>query len=692
MKVLYCPRNGKLVSLIGSLTSPETDLNFYFCLTDTGGIGGEEIMKKTLLTSSILAAINLSVQPVFADDSLESDEHILVTASRSQQDSYLALSSNQIITRAEIEKLQVTSVGDILKTVAGITVANQGDAGQSTSIYTRGTNSNHTLVLIDGVRVGSATLGTVNLSAISPQQIERIEIVKGPRAALWGSDAIGGVIQLFTKRYGNGEGQVSIGTGSNGLLQGSASIGFGNNNHQYTVNVTKQKADGFNAYTSDPNNPYDINEPDEDGYSRQSVSLSGQSQLNDAFAVNIVGRYEQSDSDYDASYPDSPCWDDPSKACPSYYANQTDADNYHLKVAGQYNIDALSLELTLAKSQDQAATHGNGIKKGDADEIATNRDQVSVVGNYQFSQQTGLTFGGDWYKESVSTNTDKVSWVPGFQAWAVDERKVKALFVQGRHQIDDFVFELAGRRDKIEKLDLSPEKVDQLASTYDSESTYNASIGYQLSQQWLISVNSGTGFKAPTFNDLYWPGSGNPALNPESSTTHELLVRRQAQNSNMEISVYDTDVEDLIAWSPNEFGLWQPANINQATMKGIDLSYSRAFDNFDYQVALAYVDSEDGATGDELLRRPKFTADYVFNYNWQQWQFGAVISYRDESKDAGDVTLDDYWLVDLTANIQVNEQLNVSAKIVNALDEDYQSALNYKADGTSYRISASYTF
>ncbi len=145
-------------------------------------------MKKSLLTSSILAACTLCVQPLFASEvvnetaneavekTAQVDEHILVTANRSQQDSYLALSANQIITRDTIERLQVVSVSDILKTVAGIHIANQGDAGQTSSIYTRGTNSNHTLILLDGVRVGSATLGTVNLSAMSAQQIERIEV------------------------------------------------------------------------------------------------------------------------------------------------------------------------------------------------------------------------------------------------------------------------------------------------------------------------------------------------------------------------------------------------------------------------------------------------------------------------------------------------------------------------------------
>ncbi len=635
-------------------------------------------MKNTLLTSSILAALNLATSLAFANESDTLDDHILVTANRTQQDGYLALSSNQVITREQIEQLQVVSVADILKTVAGIHVANQGDAGQLTSVYTRGTNSNHTLVLVDGVRVGSATLGRASFSAMSAQHIERIEIVKGPRAALWGSDAIGGVIQIFTKRYANGEGNISIGGGNNGFLQGAASLGFGNQQHQYTVNVSTESSDGFNAYTSDPNNPYDINEPDADGYRRRTVSLTGSSELNAQLSLNIVGQWQSGNNDFDASYPDYPCWDDPSKACPNYYANKQQSENYHLKVSGLYHTDNASLELTAARSQDQAETYGNGIKKGDADRIETVRDQISVLGNYQFATETGVTIGADWYQESVSTNTDKVSWVPGFQSWDVDQRTVNALFVQGRHQVSAWLFEAAARYDSIENID--------------NEVTYNASVGYQFSDAWLVSVNSGSGFKAPTFNDLYWPGSGNPELHSENSTTHEILLRRNAEHSVLEVSVYDSDVDDLIAWSPDASGSWKPSNINQASMQGVDLSYSANVGDFDYQLALAYVDTEDKSTGDALLRRPKFTADYQLNYHWQDWQFGTVVSYRDKSKDSGGVDLDSYWLVDLMSTYQINQHFSVAAKVVNAFNRRYQSALNYRADETSYRVSLSYAF
>lgn len=678
MKLLYCPRNGKQSSE-NSFVSPETDPVSSHYLPNAVGIGYEEVMKKSLLTSSILATFTLlNTSTAHAETRVEIDEHILVTANRSQQEQFTALSANQIITKDDIARMQVVSVTDLLQSVAGINITNQGDAGQQSSVYTRGTNSNHTLILVDGVRIGSATLGTTSFANMSVQQIERIEVVKGPRAALYGSDAIGGVIQIFTKKFANGEGDVTAGIGSNGLYQGAASLGFGTEAHQYTVNVSTEDADGFNAYTSDPDDPYDINEPDEDGYSRQSISVVGTNQITDELAINLVGRFEENTSDYDASYPDTPCWGDPSSSCPSFYPNQSASENYHLKMNSVYAVDDFSVEFSFAKSQDKATTYGNGIEKNEGNAIATDRDQASVVAHYSLAEKIGVTAGLDWYQESVSASGDLDPWTPNVQSWVEEERIVQAVFVQANHQVESFLFEGAIRYDDIENVG--------------NETTYNLSAGYQLADNLLISLNTGTGFKAATFNDLYWPGSGNAALRPESSKTHEVLVRHRGDNSLVELSIYDTEVEELIAWSPNATGMWQPANINQASMSGVDASFEFTQGDFDYQVALAYVDTEDKSTGDELLRRPKFTIDYSINYHLDEWQFGAVARFRDKAADSNNSELDDYWLIDLSSSYQVTEQFTLSAKVANLFDKQSQSALNYKADGTNYRISASYSF
>lgn len=645
-------------------------------------------MKKTIIATTLIS-LGLSAtfsHAAFAETEDEKvaqvksrnlDDSILVTANRSQQDKFLTLSANTIITADEIKTMQVGNISELLDTVAGISVVSQGGAGQASSIFMRGTNSNHTLVLVDGVRINSATLGTTNLTAISPSQIQRIEIVKGPRAALWGSDAIGGVIQIFTKRLYSGEGSITLGAGSNGLLQADAAIGLGNEQHNLTVTVSTESSDGFNAYTTDPY-PYDINESDDDGFDRASISLVGKSTINEQWSVNLVSRYESGNSEFDASYPDSPCWDDPTKACPAFYANEQDHENYSIKLATSYQSGSLFSEFSLATSQDGGESFGNGIASSAADKITTERDQVSWINEYRFSDKTSLSVGVDHYNEQVSTNTDKDPWTPDFQSWAVDERDVSAIFLQGRHQLNKFLFEAAVRYDDVENLD--------------SETTYNSSIGYQVNQNWLVSLTRGTGFKAPTFNDLYWPGSGNENLKPEEITNNEILVHYKHNFGLIEVSAFDSEITNLIAWAPNEFGAWQPANVNSADIQGIEATLSTDFGNFNNQLALAFVETEDQSTGKELLRRPELTAAYTLGYHWHDLTLSSVISYRDDSIDAGDIELDSYVLVDLGLSYQASSNLLVNAKVNNIFDEEYETSVNYLSDGTNFKVSATYNF
>jgi len=195
----------------------------------------------------LTAAILLSSPVItFADD-----ETIIVTANRLEQNVQDALTDIAIIEREDIERLQPQSFTDLLVNVAGLDITQKGGPGQDASIFSRGTNSNQLLILIDGVRVGSATLGGKSIATIAISQIERLEIVKGPRAALWGSDAIGGVIQIFTRRYQSGEHRIALTAGSNSTRDIDASAGFGSETFSNTITYSHKKTDGFDAHIDD---------------------------------------------------------------------------------------------------------------------------------------------------------------------------------------------------------------------------------------------------------------------------------------------------------------------------------------------------------------------------------------------------------------------------------------------------------
>lgn len=617
---------------------------------------------KTLTQVAVATALLTAATSATANNSTKGAqdaelEQIIVTANRSQQDKFLSLSATEVIGRAEIEAIQPQNITELLNTISGVSVANLGGAGQSSSVFMRGTNGNHTLILVDGVRVGSATLGTTSFSTMSVALIDRIEVVKGPRGALWGSDAIGGVIQIFTKKLHSGEGVVSAGIGSHGFWKTEGAIGLGNEQHSLTIAAAAEKSDGFNI-TDYPG------QEDEDGYERQSISVNGQSKLSDQYSLSLVSRYEEGGADYDNQYGG---------------ADENEHENYSVKLGGQYSANQLQVDLSAATSQVQGGTvsySADNVKK--VDEITTKRNQLSLVANYQVSELTSVAGGIDWFKEKVSNNYDLSAWTDGYQQWARKDRTVKAAFVQGRHQMNDFLFEGAIRKDDVEALG--------------NETTYNISAGYQIQEDWLVSASRGTGFKAPTFNDLYWPGSGNPDLKPEKVTSNEILLRNRQDNGLLEVSVYNSKIENLIAWAPNAEGNWQPANVDAAKIKGIDLSFNQQFVEFSHKLAVSYTKTKDEKTGDELLRRPKVKASYTLGYALDKLNAHLMLDYRGKSYDRGDVELSDVLLTNLSLSYNFSDSFVVTGKVNNLFDSEYQVADHYLTDGTNYKLTATYSF
>ncbi|MDX2369817.1 MAG: TonB-dependent receptor [Colwellia sp.] len=620
-----------------------------------------KLFNKTLTQIAVASALLSSASSAVANsnEGIEdaSLEQMVVTANRSQQDKFLSLSATEVIGQAQIKAMQPQNITELLNTVAGLTVANLGGAGQSASVFMRGTNSNHTLVLVDGVRVGSATLGTTSFSTMSVSLIDRIEVVKGPRGALWGSDAIGGVIQIFTKKLKSGEGIVTAGVGSNGYWKTEAAIGLGNDLHSLTIMGALEESDGFNS-SDYPG------QDDNDGYDRQSFSINGQSQLTDQYSLNLISRYEQGGSQYDNQFGVFD-WEG------NKNENENEHENYSVKVGGAYNSANTLIETSFSKSQDQGGTFVGNTNPKVVNEITTKRDQFGLLGHYQLSEQTSVVGGFDWFEERVS-NTGS--------AYVKDKRIARAIFVQARHQLNEFLFEGAVRKDDIQGLD--------------KETTYNLSVGYQLNDDWLLSLSQGTGFKAPTFNDLYWPGAESPDLKPEKIENTEILVRNQFDNGSVEISFYDSEIENLISWAPNDEGIWKPSNIANATAQGVDLTVSLQTGDFSHQVAAAYVDTEDKATGKRLLRRPKVTATYTLGYQLDALTANLVLDYRGESIDNkySPITLSSVLLTNLSLSYQLTSELSVTGKVNNFFDKDYVVAEHYLTDGVNYQLSATYTF
>ncbi|WP_169303105.1 TonB-dependent receptor domain-containing protein [Thalassotalea mangrovi] len=625
------------------------------------------------ITSSLLFSCEVNAQSL-----AKIDETMLVTANRVEELRASSLSANQVITADDIERLQAKNLSEVLDQVAGMSVASQGGPGQASFVFTRGSNSSQTLLLIDGVRIHSASLGLADFSQVAPQQIDRIEIIKGPRSSLWGSDAIGGVIHIFTKRFSHGSGNVGASIGNHGYLQGYGGVGFGTDKHNISLSVNNENSEGFNVYHTDTSNPYDINEGDADGFERFNLAVVAQSYLNDDLRMEFIGRLQNGNNEYDASYPEQPCWDDPSQTCPSFYANEQDSENSHIKLASIYQTSAITSDLSLAIVDNSATTYGNGTNRVDGDKIETRRQQVAFINDFRIADGVRVNLGVDWYNEEVSTNQDQDPWVEGFQQWSNKSRNVSAAFLQGRQQINDLILEGAIRYDYVEKVG--------------ENTTYNLSLGYQFTPGLLVSLNRGTGFKAPGFNDLYWPGSGNPDLQPEQARSDELLVRYLFSRGKLELSAYDSEFENLIAWAPGEFGLWQPSNVNEAKIKGAEATFELQVGPTSNRLAVAYIDAKDVQSNKDLVRRPSLTANYMLGYDWRDYSFTLITNYRDKSLDSGMINLPSFTTFDLGMQYALNQALSFNVKLNNVFDRQYQTVSQYEADGINGYAGVMYEF
>ncbi|WP_199610996.1 TonB-dependent receptor domain-containing protein [Flocculibacter collagenilyticus] len=602
-----------------------------------------------LAVSSTLFASNVAAEAV--PQAVNNMETITVTASRTPKPLSNALTSQVVITREDIALLQPESITDVLSSVPGVDISSQGGRGQNQSIFLRGTNANHTLVVLDGVRISSATLGLANLQGISPETIERIEIVKGPRAALWGSDAIGGVIQIFTRKANEHEVNIGATAGTDNYQAYNANLGVAHGDGKTSFTVARESSDGFDVTKGQ--------EPDDDGYKFTSVSVNGAQNINKALSVNWLANAYTGENEYDNSWGE----------------NETEIDNHAWRLGAQYNwLTDNVLSFSIGQSRDSGENFGNGTLKGQGSVFESRRNEVSVLNYSQLSDEWQLNVGADYYQEKISSG---VSYIK-------TERDVSAVFAQSSYQLNSFILEMAVRYDDIEFVD--------------SETTYNASFGYEITDNALISLNLGSAFKAPTFNDLFWPVEAGStdflALKPESSDTVELLMKTDVNDVQLDFSIYHYDVENLIQWQPDAGGTWRPQNVNQVEILGLEISAQFEGLGGLHHLNMSYIDTEDKSTGKQLIRRAKELVNYSFTKQFDEVNLIAEYQFRGDRDDAtfmGPEELDSYHLVNLAADYRINQQWQLKSKVSNLFDEDYETAFGYNTQDRQIYVGIAYS-
>ena len=607
-------------------------------------------MKNPLLPSSLLAPVFTTIlATTLISSPLQAEEQdaIIVTASRTAETVDETLAAVTVIDRKDIEQSQAQNVTDLLRLQSGIDISNNGGPGANTSLFMRGTNSNQTLVLIDGVRASSATTGAFAWQHLNTSDIEQIEIVRGPRAAQYGSDAIGGVIQIFTRNNKTTKLRIMAGSYKTGLIE--AGIG-GGNKIKYSLNATGRSSEGFSR-TNDTSSSYD---PDKDGYRNQSLSGNILFPVSDKTSLKFSGWYSKSNVEYDAYGGVYGISDNSNSTLDVRLKNQTTAN--------------WSQTLSAGLATDNSKTTSSSISR-----IKTRRVMADWQHDLMLDSSSLLSLG-------LSTYTDKADnvSVSGGSTRFDESITNNAVFGILQSSVSGNDISLSARLDDHER--------------YGNNSTGQLAWGRDATSKLRLLAAYGNAFRAPTINELYYPNYGNTTLNPEKSTTAELGLRYQlTPRQQLRINAYRTRITDMIQSVNVALYTYEATNIGKANIDGAELEHDLNLDAWNLQTRITLQKAIDDSDKSDLLRRPRRKLSMQLRHQLnEKSSLGAEWLYASERKDYGNVTLDAYSLVNLTGRYQILRSTSLEARLENLFDANYELVNGYNTPGISIYVGINY--
>jgi vitamin B12 transporter len=573
------------------------------------------------------------IQNAHAAD-ITAGDTIIVSATRTEIPLDDAIVPVKVITRDDIELSLATDLAELLRFEAGIDIGRNGGPGQATSIFMRGTESNHTLVLIDGVRINPGTLGGAAVQNIAPGLIERVEIVKGARSALFGTDAIGGVINVITRRVDSPYVEAGIGGGSFNSQSAHVAGGIRGDDTEFGVTLNWQDTDGYA-----PRVDSDIKR----GYDNLSVGLSASKEFSSS---EISARHWQTEGKVE--YLD-------------FFLSPVDQD---------FKNSATALQLD---SRFSAKGTGKFIVSHIADEIQQNQspdfvksERISLDWQYTHAIDNHTLTGGLYL---VDENARSLSFGSGFD----EDTTVRAVFVQDQLYFDRHRAFLAVRFSDHE--------------TFGGKTTWNAEYAFDMNDDWTINAGLGHAFRAPDATDRFGFG-GNPNLNPEVAGNAQLGLRYSAGTRHQfDIEAYANDIEDLIEF---DFATFTLVNVGKAEIRGVQLGYEFSGDAFTLRTELVRQKADNASTGTRLLRRAEKSASISYTQNIGRHKLGVSVLASGDREDFGGRKLGSYAVLNLTGQLQLGSSWQLNARIENLFDEKYQTSADYRMQELSGFVELKY--
>lgn len=617
--------------------------------------------KKNIFLSSITIGVMASSTAVWA----ENNDKLSVTANRFQEPLSSILAPITVIERDQIDRWQSNSVLDVLRRMPGIDIAQNGGIGQMSNVFIRGSESRHVLILIDGVRLNQANIsGSADISQIPLSLVQRIEYIRGPRSSVYGSDAIGGVINILTERRIEG-GTLNATMGSHGYQEYDGSV------KQKISDKTTLTAASSYLYTKG----YDIEangntgghpQPDRDGFMNKSLWLGVNHDINDHVSLYARAYGFDNRTAYDAYYD-------------SY--NETTVDTRQLfsrtydggvKFNHENYSSSLNTSYNYTKDYDYDPRYGRDGKGS----RFTHSEQYNVQwGNHLLVDNGSVGGGIDWQRQSLKAGSS------GFPNKAHFDNT--GLYLTGQKKLDKIIAEASVRSDK--------------HSEYGWYTTWQTNLGWEFSDRYRLIGGYGTAFKAPTLTQLYSEWGSNPALQPEKSKQWEGGVEGLTGSLEWRLTAYRNDINSLIQ---AEFSSpYRNYNVGKALIKGIEFTGEVDTWIFHHTLNVQYIDARNKETNQRLDRRARQQLKYQLDWQVEQIDMGITYQYIGQRTDKDyaespvkSVSLGGVSLWDITASYPITSQFSIRGRIANLFDKDYETAYGYRTPGREYFLTGSYNF
>lgn len=605
--------------------------------------------------------LSLFSSSTYADEigSLD-DSMIVISASRSEQLVTDALSHTTVINRDEIDQSPASDLMSLLKTQGGLSVTQSGVQGALSGVRIRGGEVRNTLILIDGVPLNNLSAGTAALEQIPLSSVEKIEIVRGNVSALYGSQAVGGLVQIFTRKPSGNDASIRIAGGSGSQAQANIQVRDGNEKIQATFGISHEELKVVSAQ-----NPEQFRVFGSNGVLTTMVNLDKDGYVNDA--ANGYVRYRPSEKNefglrffsshgknfYDNEFslsPNSIQYNKTRLQNISVYANNQLTKNWKSAVKLSQLTDS-------SNDFDSAPSFGTGSLyfKNKTKEISWQNNVHSNIGEWLF----GVSRTHQELKSTVEYNNVKRMNTSAWGGYNLDK---------DRHHL-----QLNVRHDETTGLD--------------SEFTGAFNYAFDLSEQWRVFAGYSNGFSAPNFNELYYPNYSNPDLKSEHATYRQFGTQYATDYFGARITLFDSRYRDKISMDSETY---LPINIAQASSRGVE--WHGWYTRYGWMVDsnLTYQDVKDRLTGEYLLRQPRLLVSIGLGKSWKKWRARINWQVQSSISDVGGHYVAGYGVLNAAVSYELTKKLKASLSLGNVLDRDYQTLYGYNSMPRNILVSFQY--